>query len=128
MLKEPPIKLELQEWYGVIFEGRGECFWVDLKISNVAIDGHDFACYLENLHRLWGTKLLHSPSCIWEEVAAFTPSRFLPRISGTIVNSLSLPDDNARTEGSLKVIKKISQASFDTSTVSVLRIWPLRYR
>ena len=127
VLKEPPIKQELQEWCGVIFEGRGECFGVDSKISKVAVNVCDFARYLENLHRLWGTKFLHSPSCIWEEVTAFTPSRFLPQTSGTLVNSLSLPDDNARTEGSLKVIKKISQTSFDGGTISVLSIWPSRY-
>ena len=65
---------------------------------------------------------------IWsEEIVAFTPSRFLPQASSIRVDSIRPPSSSPRIERGLKVIKKISQTSVDSSIVGVLSVWPSRY-
>jgi hypothetical protein len=85
----------------------------------------ELALYLANLDRYWTTKLTQSPGCIWDEVTAFTPSRFLAQTTATIVKSLVAT--SPREAGlSTKYLRRISETTSDGQRVHVLSIWPSR--
>lgn len=93
--------------------------------SDLHLDFSDFAAYLVRLNDEWGSKLGQSPSCIWEETTAFTPSRFVAQSSATEVTSL-FADKPIGMDVSTRYLRKVSEVSSDGLYVSLLSIWPSR--
>lgn len=125
VLEAPPSAEELQRWGGVVRTLEIRKNAAPMDISEVGQEAVEFAQYLTTLQRMWGTKLITCPECIWDEVTAFTPSRFLQQSTTTVVQPL-IPDTTPGATSSLKDIKKISQLTADTANVTVLSIWPSR--
>ena len=89
-------------------------------------DAHEFSDYLENLDVYWTRKLMQSPECLWEEVVAFTPSRFLPHSESAIVESVACAPSGQR-ELSTRWLTRISETSPTCTSMFVLTVWPSRF-
>jgi hypothetical protein len=85
----------------------------------------EYAQYLEVLQNEWGSQLRKSPSCIWEEVTAFTPSRMLAQTETTRVDVL-IGENPEEQHISSKHLCKISEVDTEGSFVGILSIWPSR--
>ena len=125
MLKAPPSAEELKKWGRMIWSLKRQIPAALMDMSEVGQEAIEFAEYLMTLQRLWGAKLIACPQCIWDEVTAFTPSKFLHQSSTTTVQTL-IPESTPGENSSLKEIKKISQLTTDAAHVTVLSIWPSR--
>ena len=125
MLKAPPSAKELKRWGRIIWSLKRQINAAPMDMSEVDQEAMEFAEYLMTLQRLWGAKLIARPQCIWDEVTAFTPSRFLQQSSTTTVQTL-IAESTPGKNSSLKEIKKISQLTADAAHVTVLSIWPSR--
>ena len=123
VLKAPPSAKELQMWGKVARTLKQQMTNAPMDILELSQEAVDFAEDLMTLERLWGSKLIANPECIWEEVTAFTPSRFLQQTTTTTVQSL-ISKSSPGAKSSLKEIKKISQSTADGAHVTVLSIWP----
>lgn len=96
------------------------------NLKQLGSDYLEFDGYLRQLDIEWGTQLDQNPTCIWEEVTAFTPSRFLAQTTAFTVNSLTATRTKDEKSSS-QPLCKISEASSDELYVGVLSIWPSRY-
>ena len=123
VLKAPPSARELQRWGKVVRTLKKQMNNAPMDILEIGQEAVDFAQDLMTLERLWGSKLISSPECIWDEVTAFTPSRFLQQTTTTTVQSL-VSKSSPGAKSSLKEIKKISQSTADGAHVTVLSVWP----
>ncbi|OCL09419.1 hypothetical protein AOQ84DRAFT_375857 [Glonium stellatum] len=85
----------------------------------------DFGNYLGILEADWGPKLSQSPGCIWEEITAYTPSRFLAKNTATQFDSLCA-DKLTGLNISTEYFCKVSEVTTDGHFVGVLSIWPSR--
>jgi hypothetical protein len=96
---------------------------LDADYDTLPADMHELSNELQNLKVTWDEALTESPEEIWNDVTAFTKSRFFAQTKGTVYNSLApmpLPSwDYA--EAPLSTIS----STFDSgSVVGVLSIWP----
>lgn len=88
-------------------------------------DGLELIAFLKELDEAWGPKLRENPYLIWDEISAFTKSRFLERTTITKVHCLSASGPISR-KTSQKYLCKVSEVSNDQRLVGVLSIWPSR--
>ena len=123
VLKAPPSAEELQMWGMMVLPLKRQLNNAPMDISELSQEAIDFVQDLMTLERLWGSKLISSPECIWDEVTAFTPSRFLQQTTTTTVQSL-VSKSSPGAKSSLKEIKKISQSTADGAHVTVISVWP----
>lgn len=100
---------------------------MDPEIQRLCGDVAELTEYLCKLHHEWGDRLLDHPGCIWEEVTAFTPSRFVQEDSATDIHHLLTDGDPPGPCASSRYLWKISEPSADGLSVGVLSIWPSRY-
>jgi hypothetical protein len=88
----------------------------------------EFADFLGEIKSDWGSKLLANPACIWEEVSAFSPSRFLVKTAAIDVKLLLQPkegdDSVSKKRRAQSCIKRVSRTTEDSRHVIVLTIWP----
>lgn len=96
------------------------------EVQRIVEDLSELEKYLEQLDKYWGTKLLASPSILWEEATAFTPSRLLVKTNAINVTSL-VNKGPTGSEVSSQCLRKISEVSPDGLFVGVLSVWPSRY-
>ena len=125
VLKAPPSAKELQMWGMMVLPLKRQLNNAPMDISELSQEAIDFAQDLMTLERLWGSKLMSNPESIWDEVTAFTPSRFLQQTTATTVQSL-VSKLSPGAKSSLKEIKKISQSTADGAHVTVLSVWPFK--
>ncbi|OCL03838.1 hypothetical protein AOQ84DRAFT_137126 [Glonium stellatum] len=97
----------------------------DLDVNKLHEDVMELSCYLKELNEYWGSKLITTPGCIWEEVTAFTPCRLLPRIGVLTVHSL-VTEELSGDYLSTKCLCKVSESTPNGLLVGVLSIWPSR--
>ena len=114
----------------------------NLKAQHICCAEHDLSIfirdsralseYIGTLHKHWGPTLTNSPEAIWmyDEISAFTPSRFLSP-SSTIVEPISdqsyqSPSEAGKTYSS-KHICRVSEVSSDSLLVGCLSVWTSRY-
>jgi hypothetical protein len=76
------------------------------------------------LHR--SANLLQTPEIIWDEVTAFTPSKFLLQTMDTKTTSLA-PDNLQLFSNSKNPLCTISDAARDGKLMAALSIWPSRW-
>jgi hypothetical protein len=77
------------------------------------------------LQQNWNTSLLKNPGIIWDEVTAFTSSRFLIRTLDTKTTTLA-PSNLRSAVHSSRPLCLISNTSNDAKYTAVLSIWPSR--
>ena len=126
LLQSPPPANKLRDWVILV---RDSMIQVVKDIDNTTLRTkkiEDFAHFLVQLQDLWGPQLSANPDCIWEEVAAFSPSQFLRQTTAIQVKSL-VTESNPGAQSSSKYIKKVSQMTPDGVHITVLSIWPSRY-
>ncbi|KAF2177985.1 hypothetical protein K469DRAFT_754797 [Zopfia rhizophila CBS 207.26] len=118
----PPVSV-LEKWSREILSPRATIKIESSSFTKVIDDAIELSRYLNVLHKEWGSQLLQSPKCIWEEATAFTTSRLVDHTSNTQVRTLIM--DAPRTESiSSRYLSKISELSEDGKTVAILSIWP----
>lgn len=83
--------------------------------------GHD----MQNLDDDWGKTLLSSPNAIWEDVTAFTRSKFFAKTSAVHVETL--PPRAPSEDANASSLYTISKTSASGSEIGVLSIWPSKY-
>jgi hypothetical protein len=85
----------------------------------------EFAHDMQALHDEWGSTLVSSPNAIWEDVTAFTKSRFFAKTSAVQVETLRPRPPSGYSHG--PPLYTISQTSASGREMGVLSIWPSRY-
>jgi len=89
---------------------------------------HDLGLFLDDLVKmddLWGISLQVAPEQIWQDITAFTPSRFFLQTSATTTRQL--PSNNLSHDSLARVcLCTISEDIPDGSAMAVLGIWPSR--
>ncbi|KAK3319509.1 hypothetical protein B0T19DRAFT_268571 [Cercophora scortea] len=83
----------------------------------------EFEHDIQDLQLHWGANLLKSPELIWDEVAAFSPSRFLLKTTSTNVISLA-PQDSPSSANSSNPLCLISEVATGGNLMAILSIWP----
>lgn len=94
-------------------------------VDELGRDATQLSCDLDLLDREWGPQLLTDPGILWEEVTAFTHSRFLLKTSATVVKYLNL-DKIEDVRLSSCYLKEISVTVSDNKYIAKLSIWPSR--
>ena len=103
------------------------CFPGDASVlSSLGSQLRELGGYLENVNSQWGCHLRSTPSCIWEEVGAFSPSRFVLKNSDMMVKRFVSAAPSNR-DLSDKPINKISRLNPDGKVDTVLSIYPTKY-
>ncbi|KAH6714527.1 hypothetical protein BKA61DRAFT_673850 [Leptodontidium sp. MPI-SDFR-AT-0119] len=97
----------------------------DLDMPSLCDDVAELVRYLPEIHEYWGSKLVKTPGCLWEEVTAFTPCRLLPQTASATVHSLITEDPNSDYM-STQYLCKVSESSSNGRILGVLSIWPSR--
>jgi hypothetical protein len=120
----PPFE-ELQEWHDWALPIHDRLPQSKVDLGKQLDDVSELAQYLLRLDISWGSKLAHSPACIWDEVTAFTPSRLLSQTSDFRVDYLPVEPPEAAQEGA-KQLCKVSETNSSGTYVTVLSIWPCR--
>jgi hypothetical protein len=115
----------LREWANSSVQKVDTGFDQNVDIQGTLEDAIDFSHYLEKLEDHWGEKLTKNPAIIWEDVTAFTPSRFLLANADTRVFSL-LAETPTYSNISNSYLCKISENTPGGEAVGVLSIWPSR--
>lgn len=93
--------------------------------KNLFQDGLELIAFLKELDEEWGPKLRENPYLIWDEISAFTKSKFLERTTITKVHCLSASGLISQ-KTSQKYLCNVSEVSDDQKFVGVLSIWPSR--
>jgi hypothetical protein len=108
------------------------CGWARCKIESSPALSHystlceelvDFSRDLSALSQEWGVNLTNTPEIIWNEVTAFSKSRFFVETCSTTITSLA---PQPFSQQSTKPLSTISGVNPDASSVAVLSIWPPR--
>lgn len=102
--------------------------WADLympaeKDRNLIADMKDFVTDMKAVYFHWDSNLRSDPSLIWDEVSAFTQSRFLQPSTSTNVSSLK-PKQPENAFTSSRSLCTISSVSSDCNQTGILTIWP----
>ena len=121
----PPSALHLREWARAVLGTNAALLQTSLDARSIIQDVLDFSQDLSVIMTDWGSKLMISPQIIWEEVTAFTPSRFLAQCTSAQVYSLISNKPPGHTVGP-KYLCKVSEINSDGLWVVVLTIWPSR--
>src|SRR5262249_24746373 len=95
------------------------------EIAGLCHDLGEFEKDMQELQLQWGPNLLRTPEIIWDEVTAFTPSRFLLQSLSTKTTSLS-PRAIKSSSSSGSPLCTISDAASDGKLMGILSIWPSR--
>ncbi|XRM40200.1 hypothetical protein ABZX51_003520 [Aspergillus tubingensis] len=91
-------------------------------LSRLPHDLLEFCRDLDVIEEKWGQTLRERPSCIWEELTAFTPSSFLARTKEVTVHSLD-SSSHVNNDKHKEAFSKVSQVTRDGRYVVVLSIW-----
>jgi hypothetical protein len=120
---QPPNTKALHSWsdWELKYASRGNMG--DLR--KLAEDVGEFGLDLDNLHTLWGPGLVAAPQIIWEDITAYTPSRFFAQTNATAVTFLTplIPKHEDLSTNPLSTISAVSASSCE---LGVLSIWPPR--
>jgi hypothetical protein len=120
---QPPNTKALHSWsdWALKYASRGNMG--DLR--KLAEDVGEFGLDLDNLHTLWGPGLVAAPQIIWEDITAYTPSRFFAQTNATAVTFLTplIPKHEDLSTNPLSTISAVSASSCE---LGVLSIWPPR--
>lgn len=118
----PPPTGELRKWAAAVQEAGFHGFALKPEITIILANIPDFCQDLDKLQEQWGENLQQRPGCIWEEVTAFSPSRFLAQ-----TNALKVEVVNAPTEKTdLREIANISRVALGGQYIIILKVWPSR--
>lgn len=123
--KHIPSLVELRNWSTQILLLRDSLLQHYMSLSGAISEMLKFADYLEELEQDWGSSLLKTPGCIWEEVTAFSPSPLLTEASA--IKFHSFESNNIPAAKSGRIINKISQTTLDGTFSAVLSIWTSKY-
>lgn len=85
----------------------------------------EFGDDMQALNDDWGTTLLSSSNAIWEDVTAFTRSKFFAKTSAVHVEIL--PPRAPSRDANASPLYTISRTSASGSEIGVLSIWPSKY-
>jgi hypothetical protein len=116
----------LQQWTTWVRRNKSSFGDDNSLLQRTLADCLELSRYLKVLHADWGSQLLESPKCIWEEITAFTPSRLLSQTPSTKYTAL-VKDPPKDQLASSKYLSKISEMSADGRMVAILSIWPSKY-
>jgi hypothetical protein len=96
---------------------------VPLRVHQMAAELVEFVSDLEKVEAEWGENLRHGTAEIWNDLTAFTPSRFFARTSALSVHQIhpGLTDNQFIARLPLFTM---SNTSPDTTYLAVLGIWP----
>lgn len=119
----PPVAL-LRTWAMHLRINKTAFMVAPVDVWAMSSDIDEFCSYLDSLRLQWGSKLLQNPGCIWEEVTAFNPSRFLQTTSAMAYRQLQPEGQRNSAKMSKAPLKEISQTTSDGKFVSKLAIWP----
>ena len=117
------ILAEMRLWSLSVQDSDTEQLQQDLK--NVSERVISFSKDLKIIHDLWGSTLCQGPHHIWNDVTAFTKSKFLLQTSTVSVNSMA-PSEIGDSCLSSKPLSTISVEAFDGKFLGVLSIWPTK--
>jgi hypothetical protein len=93
--------------------------------QDVFVDASKLAKDLERLYEAWGHQLAKSPSCVWMECGAFTPSPFIFNSEAMAVHRLD-PKYSKTSKLSFKPLRKVSETSSTGLHMGVLSVWTSR--
>ena len=118
---------DIQDWSHQVVSfaptGRGS-----MKLQLVAQCLVDLSLEIRSLDKEWSSKLLATPSLIWDDVLAFHKGRFLSRLaeaSGTPIITTMTPDGPKGEDGkSIQCLCTVSSNASDGITEGVLSIYP----
>lgn len=113
-----------QSTYDAILRWRATLSVQGGEYSQVISDLFEFLQDLSELHRSWSDALHAKPCEIWQDVTAFTQSRFLVRTSAVEVQKIGLEGPKESTRLSSRPLCKISQPETDGKLMAALTIWP----
>lgn len=97
----------------------------DFQGWDVIDELREFGDDMQALDDDWGTTLLSSPNAIWEDITAFTRSKFFAKTSAVHVEIL--PPRAPSRDANASPLYTISRTSASGSEIGVLSIWPSRY-
>ena len=120
---QPPNTKALRSWSDWALKYASRENLGDLR--KLAEDVREFGWDLDNLHTLWGPSLAAAPQIIWEDITAYTPSRFFAQTNATAVTSLT-PLFPKHEDLSTNPLSTISAVSASSRELGVLSIWPPR--
>ncbi|KAH7176107.1 NACHT domain-containing protein [Dactylonectria macrodidyma] len=94
-------------------------------VSRILTDLVNLLLCAEEIQREWGAQLLHDPSTLWGEVAAFHKLSECPLAEVMKVTSLQAerPETGEAGQDSLKTISRVRS---DGKAIMVLSVWPSR--
>ncbi|PON29017.1 hypothetical protein TGAM01_v202125 [Trichoderma gamsii] len=84
----PPLVTLLRTWTMYLRLNKTVFRGAPVDVQALSSDIEEFCSDLDNLRWCWGSKLLQNPGCVWEEVTAFNPSRFLQTTSAMVYKEL----------------------------------------
>lgn len=96
-----------------------------LSYSETQSKASRLADHLQNLTRIWGSRLMETPSCVWMEVAAFNPSQFIAD-NGLMRVHKFCPSTEELSNVSTVPLTTTSAISLNGTYIGVLTIWPSR--
>jgi hypothetical protein len=96
------------------------------EIGELCNNLSEFEGDMQELQLHWSANLLQTPEIIWDEVTAFTSSKFLFKAGNTKVTSLAAGNPQS-SSSSKNPLCTISDAATDGKLMAVLSIWPSTY-
>lgn len=96
-----------------------------LSAQTMLRDLQDFVLDVSTIATAWQDSLNADPSEIWNDVTAFTPSRFFVQTSALSVHKIT-PGHEETSTNEQRPIFKVSKCSVDKTQLAVLSIWPSR--
>lgn len=120
----PPLVTLLRTWTMYLRLNKSVFRGAPVDVQALSSDIEEFCSDLDNLRLCWGSKLLQNPGCVWEEVTAFNPSRFLQTTSAMVYKELRSEGQTNSSKMSKHALREISQTTQDGNFVGKLSIWP----